>query len=346
MAKKPRKNETGDLISPHDKFFKEIFGKPELAADFVRHYLPESIVNSLDLTSLEVQKESFLDEKLEESFADLIYRVRLRNSSQSAFVCLLFEHKSRPDKWVAMQILSYLLKFWERLRAQKAKTLPMILPVLFYHGEAKWNYSPTLSALFDHRDLTEDALKEWQQYGPNFSYYLCDLSSFSDAEIRGQAVVRAALLMMKNINRLHEAPHLLNIWEAFGKVTNQSAVQYIRVMLKYASSANNTLTKGEVLHSIKQVFTKRGERIMAPFVQEFRQEGIEIGLQQGLQQGEQRGIQNMTLRQLEKRVGHVTIAQKKAIIALPIPKLMKLGEDLLDFQTASHLKLWLRQNVG
>ena len=342
MAKKPRKNETGDLISPHDKFFKEIFGKPELAADFVRHYLPQSIVNSLDLTSLEVQKESFLDEKLEESFADLIYRVRLRNSQETAFVCLLFEHKSSPDKWVALQILTYLVKFWERLKTQKAKSLPLIFPVLFYHGEAKWNYSPSFSALFDQRDLTQDALEDWQQYSLNFSYYLCDLSALEDSEIRGEAMIRATLLMMKNIHRLHEAPHLLNIWSAFSKVTNQSAIQYIRVMLKYASSANNTLTKGEVLHSIKQVFTKRGEKIMAPFVQEWRQEGIEIGLLQG----EQRGVQNLTLRLLEKRVGRVTMAQKKSITALPIPKLTKLGEDLLDFQTTNDLKLWLSQNAG
>ena len=342
MAKKPRKNETGDLISPHDKFFKEIFGKPELAADFVRHYLPQSIVNSLDLTSLEVQKESFLDEKLEESFADLIYRVRLRNSQETAFVCLLFEHKSSPDKWVALQILTYLVKFWERLKTQKAKSLPLIFPVLFYHGEAKWNYSPSFSALFDQRDLTQDALEDWQQYSLNFSYYLCDLSALEDSEIRGEAMIRATLLMMKNIHRLHEAPHLLNIWSAFSKVTNQSAIQYIRVMLKYASSANNTLTKGEVLHSIKQVFTKRGEKIMAPFVQEWRQEGIEIGLLQG----EQRGVQKLTLRLLEKRVGRVTMAQKKSITALPIPKLTKLGEDLLDFQTTNDLKLWLSQNAG
>lgn len=117
---------------------------------------------------------------------------------------------------------------------------------------------------------------------------------------------------------------------------------YIRVMLKYASEANATLTKGDVLHSIKQAFTKRGEKIMAPFVQEWRQEGIEIGLQKGLQQG----VTEMTLRQLERRVGHVTMAQKKTITRLPLPKLTKLGEDLLDFQAAEDLKLWLRQNAA
>ncbi len=338
MAKKPQTSEAGELTNPHDKFFKEIFGKPEIAADFVRNYLPPAIVNSLDLASLEVQKESFMDEKLEESFADLIYRVRLKKSQETAFVCLLFEHKSNPDKWVALQILSYLLKFWERLKAQKAKTLPLIFPVLFYHGEAKWKYSPSFSALFDQRDLTEDARGEWQRYAPNFSYYLCDLSALEDAEIRGQAVVRAMLLMMKNIHRLHEEPHLLNVWQAFGKLVNQNAVQYIRVMLQYASAANKVLTLSDVSQSIKRVFAKQGETIMAPFAQEL--------IQKGLQQGLQQGFTEMTLRQLERRLGRVTIAQKKTITALPIPKLTKLGEDLLDFRTVTDLKLWLRQNAG
>ncbi len=338
MAKKPRTSTAGELTNPHDKFFKEIFGQPDLAADFVRNYLPQTIVHSLDIASLEVQKESFVDEKLEESFADLMYRVRLKNSQKTAFVCLLFEHKSSPDKWVALQILGYLLKFWERLRTQKAQTLPLIFPVLFYHGEAKWNYDASFRALFDRQNLTAETFAEWQKYAPNFSYYLCDLSALKDSEIRGQAVMRAAMLMMKNIHRLHEESHLLNVWEAFGKVTNQSAVQYIRVMLKYASAANQALTLGDVRQSIKQAFAKRGETIMAPFAQEL--------IQKGLQQGLQQGFTEMTLRQLEKRVGRVTMAQKKTIAALPTLKLMKLGEDLLDFQTASDLKLWLRQNAG
>jgi predicted transposase/invertase (TIGR01784 family) len=345
MAKQPRKN-TGELTNPHDKFFKEIFGQPDLAADFVRNYLPSAIVNALDLDALEVQKESFVDEKLEENFADLIYRVRLRNSQQTAFVCLLFEHKSNPDKWAALQILTYLLQFWERLKANKAKTLPLIFPVLFYHGEARWNYSASFTALLDQRHLTEDTRREWQLYIPNFSYFLCDLSALDETEIRGHAIVRATLLMMKNIHRLHEAPHLLNVWQAFGKLENQSAVQYIRVMLKYASEANTTLTKGEILDSIEQSFTKRGEKIMAPFVEEFRQEGIEIGIQKGLQQGLKQGITDMTLRQLERKVGGLTLTQKKTITKLPIPKLIQLSEDLLDFQAAEDLKRWLRQNAA
>ena len=81
---------------------------------------------------------------------------------------------------------------------------------------------------------------------------------------------------------------------------------------------------------------------MAPFVEEWRQEGREQGIQIGLQQG----ITDMTLRLLERRVGHITVAQKKTITKLPILKLTKLGEDLLDFQAAEDLKRWLRHNAA
>lgn len=85
---------------------------------------------------------------------------------------------------------------------------------------------------------------------------------------------------------------------------------------------------------------------MAPFVEEFRQEGREQGIHIGEQRGEKRGVQNLTLRLLEKRLGHVTMMQKKTINKLPLPKLTKLGEDLLDFRTANDLKLWLRENAA
>lgn len=32
-----------DLTNPHDRFFKETFGRIEVARDFFAHYLPETV---------------------------------------------------------------------------------------------------------------------------------------------------------------------------------------------------------------------------------------------------------------------------------------------------------------
>lgn len=47
------------LTNPHDKFFKAVFGRKEVAQDFLQHYLPADVVALLDADSLEYVKDSF-----------------------------------------------------------------------------------------------------------------------------------------------------------------------------------------------------------------------------------------------------------------------------------------------
>ncbi|MFN3983631.1 MAG: Rpn family recombination-promoting nuclease/putative transposase, partial [Caldilinea sp.] len=61
-----------DIINPHDKFFKEMLTQPEAARSFLRDFLPPSVVEQLDLSRLQVVKDSFIDETLQEHFSDLV----------------------------------------------------------------------------------------------------------------------------------------------------------------------------------------------------------------------------------------------------------------------------------
>jgi predicted transposase YdaD len=39
------------LTNPHDRFFKELFSRREVAQDFMSHYLPPELVALLDLST-------------------------------------------------------------------------------------------------------------------------------------------------------------------------------------------------------------------------------------------------------------------------------------------------------
>ncbi len=52
------------LKQPHDKFFRSTFGQVKVASNFLSNYLPKDLVNIIDMSTLEPQKESFLDEGL------------------------------------------------------------------------------------------------------------------------------------------------------------------------------------------------------------------------------------------------------------------------------------------
>ena len=48
---------TTSPANPHDRFFKETFGRPQMTRDFLRSYLPADVVALLDLDTLELEKE-------------------------------------------------------------------------------------------------------------------------------------------------------------------------------------------------------------------------------------------------------------------------------------------------
>ena len=47
--------------NPHDKFFKKTFGDVAMAKDFLKNYLPQSIMDIIDVDTLEPQKDSFIN---------------------------------------------------------------------------------------------------------------------------------------------------------------------------------------------------------------------------------------------------------------------------------------------
>lgn len=62
-----------EISHPHDKFFKETFSRVEVARDFLNNYLPPSAIEDLDLNTMELQPDSFVDQDLQTHFSDLLY---------------------------------------------------------------------------------------------------------------------------------------------------------------------------------------------------------------------------------------------------------------------------------
>jgi predicted transposase/invertase (TIGR01784 family) len=149
--------------SPHDAFFKQLFARPNVARDFIVNYLPHKLTALLDVNSLEVVEGSFVDDDLREHLSDLVFRVGLQRGG-AAFIYLLFEHKSEADRWVAWQVLRYVMRLWENERARQVKKLTPVVPIVFYHGRATWRIGMRFGELIDFGDF--DELRE---YVPEFN---------------------------------------------------------------------------------------------------------------------------------------------------------------------------------
>jgi predicted transposase/invertase (TIGR01784 family) len=85
------------LQSPHDKLFKQAFGRTQSAAAFFKSYLPRSLVEAIEWETLALVPGSFVDEVLRHQESDLLYSVRLRE--QPLLIYCLFEHQSKVEFW-------------------------------------------------------------------------------------------------------------------------------------------------------------------------------------------------------------------------------------------------------
>jgi predicted transposase/invertase (TIGR01784 family) len=250
----------------------------------LQSYLPDDVAAVLDLSSLTLHRDSFVDPDLQLSFSDMLYEAPLVGGGD-AYVYVLFEHKSFPDKWVAFQLLRYMVRIWERaLRQRSDVLLPPIIPLVVYHGRTTWQVSVAFAALI----AGPDSLRP---YSPDFHYQIYDLSSYSEDEIKGAVVLQAILLSLKYIWDPDLIERLPNILRLLAQLTEQkTALEYLQTLLNYVTQANRRVPQEELRRVLVAAFSDRGDEMLKTLAQEWLEEEMVKGLQQGLQQGWQQGL--------------------------------------------------------
>ena len=126
------KKQSNQLAQPHDATFKKLFGEIEIAKDVIEKNLPKEVLDQLDMDTLKKLDGSFINEKLEETFSDILYGVEI--DGKDAYVSLLFEHKSYIDKQGIFQVAGYVIDAWRKMVEENKKELPIIIPIIVYQG--------------------------------------------------------------------------------------------------------------------------------------------------------------------------------------------------------------------
>lgn len=281
-----------DPINPHDAFFKQILGKPELAADFLTQHLPEPLLTEIDLPTLVEQKESFVDEALRQHFSDLLYKVQTR-SGMLMYIYLLFEHKSYPDNDVAFQVLRYQVRIWEKALTKQEGRLPVI-GLVVYHGQASWNIPRNFQATFG-KDRKALSVPQVSAYVPEFSYHLVDLSALSDDQIRGTIWLRVFQLLLKHIFDPNLGAQLYNIFVLLKELLDRpSSIEMLSTFLRYVSRAGVGASKEEITQTVTRLFPTEGGALMKTAYDEWKEEWREefetLGIHKGVLQTQRQNI--------------------------------------------------------
>lgn len=260
-----------ELNNPHDRFFKESFSRPDVARDFLLHYLPKDVIAELDLSHLEIRKDSYIDEDLQQHFTDLLYEVGVKNGL-GAHVYLLFEHKSGAEWLVAFQLLRYMVHIWEQDIRDGRKVLTPILPLVVYHGREKWQAGLNFGSLFSGPESL-------RSYWPEFFYRLYDLSRYQDDEIKGAVRAQVTLLILKHSFDRNLIALLPDYLKRLNDLDDAKAsLDYLGTIIRYVMSITPKLEPGSIAGVVNQAFPQTGGEMMSTLLDQLLEEGEERGI--------------------------------------------------------------------
>lgn len=284
MSKKKSnpKNSKNELSQPHDITFKKLFGEREIAKDVIEKNLPKEVIDQLDMNTLERLDGSFISEELKETFSDILYGVRINN--RDAYIALLWEHKSWADKFAVFQVAGYILDIWKRIVKDGKDELPVVIPIIVYHGKSGWNYKTDMREMIPDFDILPEYLK---QMLPIIKHEFINITAHTEEDIKEyepvtRMIMRSFKYIYWNEDDLIESL-LISLDEVELILSEEELNRYLDTLLIYYSAANKNLTEENIIAKIEKLGGK-GEKIMT-ILQEREQRGIEIGIEKGIQQG-------------------------------------------------------------
>ena len=267
-----------ETATPHDAVFKTFLSRVETARDFIELHLPSSLTQICKLDTLRLESGSFLEDDLRPYYSDILYS--LETTRGAGYVHVLIEHQSAPDKLMAFRLMRYAVAAMQRHLESGHKTLPLVIPILFYQGRRS-PYPWSMRWL----DNFADPETARQLYSGAFP--LVDITVIPDDDIMQHRSMAALTLVQKHIRQrdmaqlLDKLTHLL--------LLEQMSGQQITVLVNYMAQAGDAEDTRTLLYGLAQRVPQHGGLLMT-LAETWLAEGMEKGVQQGIKEGKHQAL--------------------------------------------------------
>lgn len=146
---------------------------PRNLQDLLRMVAPD-LAARLDISTARRINRSFVPADLQKQESDLIFQVRFQSAAEAearaVWIYVLLEHQSRPDTWLPLRLLEYMVELWSAQRREwtdqrvpaAAQRLYPIVPLVFYTGERGWSAPLQLTDLMESVPELERFIPRWE----------------------------------------------------------------------------------------------------------------------------------------------------------------------------------------
>src|SRR5690606_6834750 len=182
-----RANNDRVTSTPHDAFFKAVFGQVKHAKSLIRRLAfsigMEGGPEGLDWATMRPMPGTFIDPHLGNHHTDLLFSARIAGAP--AYVYYLLEHQSTNDDNMPFRMLRYLVRIWESHRNEQEGPLPLIIAIVISNTPGGWKAPLSFHDLFEPHPSSIPGVAALI---PDFTFILEDLSGASNEEIKSWAM--------------------------------------------------------------------------------------------------------------------------------------------------------------
>lgn len=303
------------IHQPHDKLFKQAMADLRVAREFFEIHVPANIRSQIDLNTLHLEKDSFIDAAYKNTEADLVYSVSMGN--HIGYFYLLCENQSGIDQNMAFRLLVYTVRLMElHLKKQGKKSpLPIVYPLVIYSGKQQWDAPLEIFDLFgEQAELARQTLLK--------PYQLIDLQRITDNELckhRWSGLVQIAL----KYRQLRDFRQFLDItfpWMQY--LASHDGANYALTVLRYAL---RDMKDGDA----QLVIEKSNEYLSGTLLQG----EIMTVAEQFREEGRAEGEAALLIRQLTTKFGELSSSKLAKIQQANPELLMQWGVRILSAKT-------------
>ncbi len=289
------------IHQPNDKFFKQSMADLRVAREFFATHLPAEILQKADLTTLKLQKNTFIDKAYKGREADVIYTLNLEDTS--AYLYVLCEHQSAVDKGIAWRLLVYIVQIIEQHRKQNPREpLPIVYPLVVYSGEKLWDAPLDVIELFGEQQALAREL--WLR-----PYQLIDVHRIEDKNLSQHLWSGLIEFVLKYQYVRDFAEYLKILLPWLDKIEQCEGVDLGKNVLHYVVAGIEADDEKIFTEKANEYLTSKLRGESMTLAQLFEKAGFEKGLEQG-----------KTLAQQEKAI----IAKKLLADGMPLQKIAQL----------------------
>src|SRR5689334_13283946 len=214
----------------HDRLFRKALENPLVAKEFFDAHLPHDVRAMINIDTLKLEKDSFVEQNLNSSITDVLFSTKFND--EDGYLYLLLEHQSTSDYWMAARLFRYTLNIAQYYLSLNpgAKHFPLIYPLVFFNGTERYNAPLNLWELFKDKDLAKSF---WTN-----DYQLINVHDIPDEELKKRTWSGILEFFMKHI---HER-NLLKRWQEIADklpelIKVRAGYDYIEILLYYTLTA-------------------------------------------------------------------------------------------------------------